>query len=81
MNWEAIGAVGEVLGAVGVILTLGYLAVQIRQNTAMMTVQTVQASVTPHSGFCCIVPSTLTCEPFSAKPARMRRSAPMSSRW
>lgn len=45
MNWEAIGAVGEVLAAVGVILTLGYLAVQIRQNTAMMTAQTVQASV------------------------------------
>ncbi len=30
MNWEAIGAVGEVLGAIGVIVTLGYLAVQIR---------------------------------------------------
>jgi hypothetical protein len=34
VNWEAIGAVGEVLGAIGVIATLGYLAVQIRQNTA-----------------------------------------------
>ncbi len=33
MNWEAIGAVGEALGALGVITTLGYLAVQIRQNT------------------------------------------------
>ena len=33
MNWEAIGAVGEVLGALGVIATLGYLAFQIRQNT------------------------------------------------
>ena len=33
MNWEAIGAVGEVLGGLGVIATLGYLAVQIRQNT------------------------------------------------
>jgi len=33
MNWEAIGAVGEILGAIGVIATLGYLAVQIRQNT------------------------------------------------
>ncbi len=32
MNWEAIGAIGEVLGAAGVILTLGYLAFQIRQN-------------------------------------------------
>jgi hypothetical protein len=33
MNWEAIGAVGEVAGAIGVIATLGYLAVQIRHNT------------------------------------------------
>ena len=30
MNWEAIGAVGEVLGAAGVIISLLYLAVQIR---------------------------------------------------
>lgn len=33
MNWDAIGAVGEVLGAVAVVGTLGYLALQIRQNT------------------------------------------------
>ncbi len=33
MNWEAIGAVGELLGAVGVIVTLAYLAVQVRQNS------------------------------------------------
>ena len=30
MNWEAIGAVGEVGGAIAVVATLGYLAVQIR---------------------------------------------------
>lgn len=30
MNWEAIGAVGEVLGASGVIISLLYLASQIR---------------------------------------------------
>jgi hypothetical protein len=30
MNWEAIGAVGEVVGAAGVIISLLYLAVQIR---------------------------------------------------
>lgn len=29
MNWEAIGAVGEILGAVGVVVTLAYLARQI----------------------------------------------------
>jgi hypothetical protein len=30
MNWEAIGAIGEILGAGAVIVTLVYLAVQIR---------------------------------------------------
>lgn len=33
MPWDAIGAVGEVLGAVGVLCTLIYLSIQIRQNT------------------------------------------------
>lgn len=33
MNWGALGAVGEVVGAAGVIASLVYLAVQIRQNT------------------------------------------------
>jgi hypothetical protein len=33
MNWEAIGATGEVTGAIGVIATIGYLAVQVRRNT------------------------------------------------
>ena len=33
MNWQAIGAVGEIGGAVGVILTLIYLAKQIRHNS------------------------------------------------
>ncbi len=30
MNWEAIGAVGEILGAIAVVLTLAYLAIQVR---------------------------------------------------
>ena len=30
MNWEAVGAIGESLGAAGVIVTLVYLALQIR---------------------------------------------------
>ena len=32
-NWGAIGAVGEILGAIAVFASLIYLAVQIRQNT------------------------------------------------
>ncbi len=33
MNWEAIGAVGEAVAAAGVIASLVYVAIQIRQNT------------------------------------------------
>jgi hypothetical protein len=33
MNWEAIGAIGEIVGAIAVVVTIGFLAVQIRQNT------------------------------------------------
>jgi hypothetical protein len=43
VNWEAIGAIGEVVGAAGVILTLGYLAVQIRQNSNVIRSSTRQA--------------------------------------
>ncbi len=38
MNWDAIGALGEVLGALTVLVTLGYLAIQIRQNTAALRI-------------------------------------------
>jgi hypothetical protein len=34
MNWDAIGASAEMLAAVGVIISLLYVASQIRQNTA-----------------------------------------------
>tara|TARA_R110002073_G_scaffold54154_2_gene139478 strand:+ start:85 stop:588 length:504 start_codon:yes stop_codon:yes gene_type:complete len=33
MNWDAISAIGETIGAVAVVISLLYLAVQIRQNT------------------------------------------------
>jgi hypothetical protein len=36
MSWDAIGALAELAGALGVILSLAYLAVQIRQNTKQM---------------------------------------------
>lgn len=43
LNWEAIGAIGEILGAIGVIVTLGYLASQIRQNTKASRSESVQS--------------------------------------
>jgi hypothetical protein len=36
MNWDAIGAIGEIVAAAAVLITLIYLAVQIRQNTNQM---------------------------------------------
>ena len=38
MNWDALGAIGELVGALAVVLTLGYLATQVRQNTRGMKV-------------------------------------------
>ena len=33
MHWDAIGAIGEVFGALAVVASVGYLAVQIRKQT------------------------------------------------
>jgi hypothetical protein len=33
MNWDAIGAVGEMIGALAVVVTLAYLALQVRAST------------------------------------------------
>ena len=33
MNWDAVGAIGELLGAAVVVITVIYLASQVRQNT------------------------------------------------
>ena len=39
MNWDALGASAEAVGAVGVVATLAYLAIQIRANTAALSAQ------------------------------------------
>mgnify|MGYP003666874038 CR=1 FL=1 len=35
MNWEALGAIAETIAGIAVLITLIYLAIQVRQNTAM----------------------------------------------
>ncbi len=42
MNWEAVGAIAELVGAIGVIASLIYLAMQIRQNTRSLEANTFQ---------------------------------------
>jgi hypothetical protein len=49
MNWEAIGAVAATVSSVAVIVSLIYLAVQIRQNTRATRASTYQ-SVVMHGG-------------------------------
>jgi len=44
MNWEAIGAVGETVGALAVLVTLVYLAMQIRQNTRAVQAAAVDSA-------------------------------------
>jgi hypothetical protein len=51
MNWEAIGAIGEIAGAMAVIVTLIYLSAQIRQNTKASRLAAVQAASENSSRF------------------------------
>ena len=43
MNWEAASTIAEIVGAGGVIASLIYLAIQIRQHTRMAMAETRQA--------------------------------------
>ena len=49
MNWDAIGAIAELVGAIAVVATLIYVGVQVRQNTlsnhnaALQTISTQYA--------------------------------------
>jgi len=42
MNWEAVGAVGELLGGVAVLVTLIYLALQVRKSQVALEVNTLE---------------------------------------
>ena len=50
MNWEALGAIGELLGAVAVVVTLGYLAAQIRQNSQAVKNSAAQSLLAEANG-------------------------------
>lgn len=45
MSWEAIGAMGSLLGAISVLLTLLYLAKQIKDNSKLLTTSVYQTAV------------------------------------
>ena len=37
MNWDAVGAIAELAGAIAVVATLIYLTVQVRQNSDLLS--------------------------------------------
>ncbi len=45
MNWDAIGSIAEVVGALAVLITLAYLAVQVRQNSTQLREATRHAKI------------------------------------
>jgi hypothetical protein len=44
MNWEAIGALSELVGATAVVVTIGYLTLQVRQQTVAVRSASYQSS-------------------------------------
>jgi len=60
MNWEAIGAIGEIVGALAVVASLAYLVIQIRQNTAAVATATYESMMTGFNDINVIFASRLT---------------------
>ena len=58
MNWEAISAVGQLVGALAVLITLIYLAIQMKQNTAAVATSTYESTMTGFNDINVIVAST-----------------------
>ena len=55
MNWEAIGAISELVGAAGVIASLIYVGVQVRQNTRSMRAATYDSLVRSNGDFLALI--------------------------
>ena len=43
MDWDAVAAIGEAVGALAVVVSVIYLALQVRNNTRTSTQNMVQA--------------------------------------
>jgi len=58
MNWEAIAAVGQLVGAIAVLVTLIYLAIQMKQNTAAVATSTYESTMSGFNDINIVVAST-----------------------
>jgi len=48
MNWDALGAIGEIIGALAVVITLFYVAAQMRQNNRQIAENTKVTRLAAH---------------------------------
>ncbi len=81
MNWDALGAMAEMLGAIAVFLTLAYLTVQVRQSSKALDLQNqfsaaqiMQARTDTVMSFC----GTIASNPDLLKAASVATSDPDS---
>ena len=51
MSWDAVSALAELLGAIGVIVSLGYLAQQVRHNTRSVRAASYQSWFASYDSF------------------------------
>jgi hypothetical protein len=49
MNWDGIGAIAEMLGAIAVLISIVYLAIQVKQNTEENRILRAQGLVTANA--------------------------------
>lgn len=57
IDWNALGGAGEFLGAIGVIISLLYLALQVQQNTKSVRSSTYQALIDSAQDFALLLGS------------------------
>ena len=69
MNWDAVGALAELLGAVATVAMLAYLAVQIRQASATARAQIRQSIADSQINYL----NSRATDPF------LRRASPIAS--
>lgn len=50
MNWDAIGAIAELIGAIGVVASLVYLGIQLRQNSKTISEEIFQSLLNNYHG-------------------------------
>ncbi|MGR8949741.1 MAG: hypothetical protein ACU84Q_16995 [Gammaproteobacteria bacterium] len=67
MNWEAIAAINEAIGAAGVIITLAYLAIQLRSHNQALRIQNMQERASASSKVFALQATAETMESAIAK--------------